>query len=227
MKKIIIGAAIFGVLAFAGLIVARLTNVLQFFTHSTWANYPTINKGEFIITSNLVKPKQLDFIVYLAATIPNDPEEYAIAHRVIALEYDTISILNSVVFVNGKSVDAQLQLAHNYILSQSEFERWKEQLVYEEYHLNYVNPDSVVVHQSDSWVKKYLPHAYRQYFKRNDIDFTLEKFGGKWTANQLGPIVVPKDHYFVLGDNRDASMDSRYLGFIPKEKYLGTVLLKH
>ena len=34
-------------------------------------------------------------------------------------------------------------------------------------------------------------------------------------------IVVPKDGYFGMGDNRDVSLDSRYWGFIPKENVIG------
>ena len=34
-------------------------------------------------------------------------------------------------------------------------------------------------------------------------------------------IVVPPDHYFAMGDNRDVSLDSRYWGFIPKENVIG------
>jgi signal peptidase I len=36
-----------------------------------------------------------------------------------------------------------------------------------------------------------------------------------------GPLVVPPDSLFALGDNRDASYDSRYYGFIPMSHVLG------
>jgi signal peptidase I len=34
-------------------------------------------------------------------------------------------------------------------------------------------------------------------------------------------VVVPPDHYFAMGDNRDVSLDSRYWGFIPKDNVIG------
>lgn len=41
--------------------------------------------------------------------------------------------------------------------------------------------------------------------------------------DNYGPQVIPKDSYFVLGDNRDRSYDSRFWGAVPKDKVKGTV----
>jgi signal peptidase I len=41
------------------------------------------------------------------------------------------------------------------------------------------------------------------------------------TRDNWGPIVVPQDRYFVLGDNRDESLDSRYWGFIRPQQVKG------
>lgn len=56
---------------------------------------------------------------------------------------------------------------------------------------------------------------FKQIYYYNRGDFAAE--GQK--------IVVPKDSYFVLGDNSVSSKDSRYWGFVPKENLLGQALV--
>jgi signal peptidase I len=41
-----------------------------------------------------------------------------------------------------------------------------------------------------------------------------------------GPIVVPKDQYLVLGDNRNNSYDSHYWGFVPRENIIGRAFVR-
>jgi len=39
-----------------------------------------------------------------------------------------------------------------------------------------------------------------------------------------GPLVIPEGQYFMMGDNRGNSQDSRYWGLLPKERFIGRAI---
>ncbi|MFC1562211.1 signal peptidase I [candidate division KSB1 bacterium] len=46
-----------------------------------------------------------------------------------------------------------------------------------------------------------------------------------FNRDNYGPVRVPEDHFFMLGDNRDNSIDSRYRGIIPRRNIIGKALI--
>jgi len=70
--------------------------------------------------------------------------------------------------------------------------------------------------------------TFRDEFPRLDLPVPgLE--GGWWLEMKKlvedGELIIPQGNYFVLGDNRDESLDSRYWGFVPHENVIGRPLL--
>jgi signal peptidase I len=51
--------------------------------------------------------------------------------------------------------------------------------------------------------------------------------GGMDSRDNFGPYVVPKDCYFMMGDSRDNSYDSRYWGAVHRDLVLGEAMLIH
>ena len=85
----------------------------------------------------------------------------------------------------------------------------------------------------------FLPEK-RAFYNRRDHDTYRDEFPVRglasanvesaWWSQMRGLIqgselVVPPGQYFVLGDNRDRSQDSRYWGFVPRENIIGRPLL--
>lgn len=216
-KKLKVAACILIFLVVASILL-KLTGVVATYTMPTTGSEPNVKQGSFIIASNLITPKRGDFVTY----IYNDPEfgESTWIHRLCGMENDTIQIIDGTLFVNGKNFDEDYNLKHSYLLNEEQFKSLKDSTI--EHFV--IKPGSYLtfVDDADAQTHKLTRNRYQEPKTKSDPrikDIYLQD----WNKDHFGPLIIPKGKIFLLGDNRDNSMDSRFTGLIESSAINGVL----
>jgi len=133
---------------------------------------------------------------------PTVPYQINYVKRVIGLPGETVEFRNNQVFINGQL------LPERRIVGDS----GDEESALETREFEPPQPDEKYnVYYSEQTMQ--LAQSGRR-MSRSGYEFGVE---GK-------PMQVPENHFFVMGDSRDNSEDSRYWGFVPRELIIGRAM---
>ena len=172
---------------------------------------PTLLVGDFILVNKFdyglrlpvthtkitpgEKPKRGDVAVF---RFPND-ETLDYIKRVVGLPGDHISYYNRRLSVNGKPLKTDFQNTYQGLGESSD----------------------LLINQGCDNIK-----ANCKVFNESigEADYTIMTNPDvRYSAD--GELFVPPGHYFVMGDNRDHSNDSRFWGFVPEENLVGKAVM--
>ncbi|MFS4429298.1 signal peptidase I [Chryseobacterium sp. S90] len=199
-------------------IIAKLSGVLQYAFVPTAGNEPTIKKKSFIVMTNILPYAKFKMIAYNQNNL--DYPQGVYVQRLIGTENDEILIKDGKLYVNNTLID-KFNVKHSYKIDRGYandllFKGTKESEVFQ------IDDNYFITQLSD---KELNDNFFHERFINPNTDQDIRKIYHKdWNADNFGPIKVPSGKLFFLGDNRNASLDSRYLGFIDEKDAVGRVI---
>jgi signal peptidase I len=167
-------------------------NVVEAFSIPTGPMLPTLEIGDQIFVTKFGQQNRVPKLgEMIVFEAPIEPHTFYIK-RVIGLPGDEVTLRNGVIILNGAPISRK-QLGTK----------------------TFWNRDG-----SGSW-HEFTVNLYEEVIGDKKIKIAQDTAASHPGAANFGPFTVPPGHFFVMGDNRDHSADSRMWGPVPVENIIG------
>ncbi|MBN2601171.1 MAG: signal peptidase I [Candidatus Marinimicrobia bacterium] len=178
--------------------------------HIPWFRLPSIKE-----------PEQGDIVIF---KYPEDQYVHYVK-RCIAAPGQTIEVINKEVFIDGKRYPDPKH--SKYVRPTTYSEYWKDYNIFPRGAGNQDNYGPIYVPKEGDTLRigKYPTQLFKNVVELAHHSFYVQD--GKIVIDEIEQdyYIVEQDYYFMMGDNRDNSLDSRFWGFVPFDLVVGRAMV--
>lgn len=201
------------------IIIAKLSGVLQYAYVPQAGGEPNIKRKSFVFITNILPYEKFKLLTYNQDTKEFGKGVYV--QRLVGITGDKIQIKKGNLFVNNKLADNGFNLKHSYKIDRA----FVNELMLKgtsENEFFQIDTDHFITQLSKGELNDSF--FYERFINPNPDQEIVKVYHKNWNADNFGPVTIPPGKVFFLGDNRNASLDSRYIGFVDENEIIGRII---